>query len=70
MGIVKVSDELHEAARLMAKAMSRSVNAQAEYWMRVGKLVEEHPTITYGEVLKILVSRAAIGEKSPDSKNA
>jgi hypothetical protein len=63
MGIVKVSDELHDAAKLMAKAMSRSINAQAEYWMRIGKLVEQNPTITYGEVLKILINQAATHEE-------
>lgn len=62
MGIVKVSDELHESAKLMAKAMSRSINAQAEYWMRIGKLVEQHPTISYAEVIKIFVNEAASGE--------
>lgn len=60
MGIVKISDELHEAAKLMAKAMSRSINSQAEYWMRIGKLVEENPSITYAEVLKILVNQASL----------
>lgn len=60
MGIVKISDELHEAAKLMAKAMSRSINSQAEYWMRIGKLVEENPLITYAEVLKILVNQASL----------
>lgn len=59
MGIVKISDELHEAAKLMAKAMSRSINSQAEYWMRIGKLIEENPSITYAEVLKILVNQAS-----------
>lgn len=62
MGIVKISDELHESAKLMAKAMSRSINSQAEYWMRIGKLVEENPAITYPEVLKILVKQACTGE--------
>ncbi len=60
MGIVKISDELHESAKLMAKAMSRSINSQAEYWMRIGKLIEENPSITYAEVLKILVNQAAV----------
>jgi hypothetical protein len=59
MGIVKISEELHEAAKLMARAMSRSINSQAEYWMRIGKLVEENPTISYKEVLKILINQAA-----------
>ncbi|MHB1947798.1 MAG: ParD-like family protein [Gammaproteobacteria bacterium] len=61
MGIVKISDELHEAAKLMAKAMSRSINSQAEYWMRVGKLVEENPTVTYKEILEILINQASAG---------
>lgn len=62
MGIVKISEELHEAAKLMSKAMSRSINAQAEYWMRIGKLVEENPSITYPEVLKILLKKAEANE--------
>jgi hypothetical protein len=60
MGIVKISEELHDATKLMAKAMSRSINSQAEYWMRIGKLIEENPSITYAEVLKILVNQAAL----------
>jgi hypothetical protein len=62
MGIVKISDELHESAKLMAKAMSRSINSQAEYWMRIGKLIEENPSITYAEVLKILVNQASLDD--------
>lgn len=62
MGIVKISDELHNSAKLMAKAMSRSINSQAEYWMRIGRLIEENPTITYPEALKILVAQAATEE--------
>jgi len=62
MGIVKISDELHEAAKLMAKAMSRSINSQAEYWMRIGKLIEENPSITYTEALKILINQASVDQ--------
>lgn len=62
MGIVKISDELHEAAKLMAKAMSRSINSQAEYWMRIGRLIEENPTISYQEALQILIDQASSGE--------
>jgi hypothetical protein len=62
MGIVKISDELHESAKIMAKAMNRSINSQAEYWMRIGKIVEENPAITYPDVLKILVNQAQLSE--------
>ncbi len=60
MGIVKISDEMHEAAKSMARAMSRSINSQAEYWMRIGKLVEENPTITFPKVLKLLLKQAEL----------
>ena len=70
MGIVKISDDLHEAAKLMAKAMSRSINSQAEYWMRIGKLVEENPSITYAEVLKMLVEQASLDENDYASEDA
>ncbi|EKD73442.1 MAG: hypothetical protein ACD_45C00315G0002 [uncultured bacterium] len=70
MGIVKISDELHETAKLMAKAMSRSINSQAEYWMRIGKLVEENPAITYSEVLKILVTQASLDDNRYVSEDA
>lgn len=60
MGIVKISDNLHEAAKLMAKAMSRSINSQAEHWIKIGKLVEENPLLTYHEVLKLLIKQAEL----------
>jgi len=70
MGIVKISDELHEGAKLMAKAMSRSINSQAEYWMRIGKLIEENPSITYSDVLKILINQASVDNNDYVSEDA
>lgn len=70
MGIVKISENLHESAKIMAKAMSRSINSQAEYWMRIGKLVEENPSLTYQEVLKIFIQQATTGELIDVSEEA
>ncbi|MCA0404385.1 MAG: ParD-like family protein [Proteobacteria bacterium] len=70
MGIVKISDQLHDSAKLMAKAMSRSINSQAEYWMRIGKLAEENPTMIYPEMLKFLVHQASIDEIDYVSEDA
>ncbi len=70
MGIVKISDELHEPAKRMAKAMGRSINAQAEFWMRIGRLIEENPTITYPEALKQLIEQASLVEDLYVSENA
>lgn len=70
MGVVKISDELHEATKLMARAMSRSINSQAEYWLRIGKLAEENPSITHAEILKILINKASVGEFADVSEDA
>lgn len=40
MGIVKIDDELHEEARRASTVMCRSINAQAEFWMKIGMLAE------------------------------
>lgn len=43
MGIVKISDELHEYLRKASNVMSRSVNAQAEFWIKIGIQAELNP---------------------------
>lgn len=60
MGIVKISDRLHEDLRLASQAMARSVNAQAEFWMRLGMLAELYPELTYNQ-LKIRLLKAEAG---------
>lgn len=52
MGILKISDHLHDDIRASSKAMSRSINAQAEFWIRLGKLCETNPTLSYNEILQ------------------
>jgi len=58
MSIVKISEELHNLARVRAKAMNRSINMQVEHWILIGKLVEEHPDLTYRDIWKILIAAA------------
>ena len=70
MGIVKISDELHDAAKIMAKAMSRSVNSQAEYWLRIGKVIEENPSFTYTDAIHFLVNQATLETHDDVSENA
>lgn len=52
MGIVKISDALHDEIRTSSEVMSRSINAQAEFWIRVGMLCESNPTLTYHDIIK------------------
>lgn len=55
MGIVKISEPMHENLRLASQALSRSINAQAEHWLRVGMLAELHPTLDHYGICQMLV---------------
>lgn len=55
MGIVKISDQMHENLRVAGTALSRSINAQAEHWMRVGMLTEMHPDLDYRAICQLLI---------------
>jgi hypothetical protein len=52
MGIVKVDDALHEEARRVSAVMCRSINAQAEFWMKIGMLAEANPTLSYNDLVR------------------
>ena len=61
MGIVKISDQMHENLRVAGDALSRSINAQAEHWMRVGMLTEMHPGLDHREICRLLVRAELAG---------
>ena len=60
MGIVKIDDELHEEIRKASAVMVRSINAQAEYWMKIGMLAEANPTMTYSQIINEQMRKADI----------
>ncbi|MBQ4828420.1 ParD-like family protein [Alteromonas sp. MMG017] len=53
MGIVKISDALHEEVRKTSAVMERSINSQAEFWMKVGRLAEQNPKLTYDQIIEL-----------------
>lgn len=55
MGIVKISEQMHENLRLTSAAMSRSINAQADHWLRVGMVAESNPALGYHEICQQLI---------------
>ena len=61
MGIVKISDPMHENLRIAGNALSRSINAQAEHWMRVGMLAELHPELDHREICQMLIRAELAG---------
>ncbi|MCP3730377.1 ParD-like family protein [Sphingomonas sp. MG17] len=52
MGIVKIDDDLHEEARRASTVMCRSINAQAEFWMKIGMLAEANPALSFSEIVR------------------
>ena len=56
MGIVKISEELHEEIREASSVMARSINAQAEFWIKIGMLAEFYPDLTYNQLTRKLLS--------------
>jgi hypothetical protein len=65
MGIVKIGDELHEEIRKASAAMVRSINSQAEFWIKIGMLAETNPTLTYSEILRDQLRLAAVEISEP-----
>jgi len=61
MGIVKISDLMHENLRVAGGALSRSINAQAEHWMRVGMLAELHPELDHRDICRLLIKAEQAG---------
>lgn len=61
MGIVKISDLMHENLRVAGSALSRSINAQAEHWMRVGMLAEMHPELNHRDICQLLIRAELAG---------
>ena len=50
MGIVNIDDTLHDQLRRACTVSSRSINAQANFWIRVGMLCEMNPTLSFQDI--------------------
>jgi len=60
MGIVKINDQLHEDIRKASSVMVRSINAQAEYWIKVGMLAEANPDMTFSDIMREQMKQADV----------
>lgn len=58
MGLVKIDEALHEEIRRASSVMCRSINAQAEFWMKIGMLAEANPTMAFTDIVKMQLARA------------
>jgi len=64
MGIVKIDDNLHEEVRRASTVMCRSINAQTEFWIKIGMLAEANPTLSFNDIIKIQLEAADISAAS------
>ncbi|MBA16315.1 MAG: hypothetical protein CMN73_08160 [Sphingomonas sp.] len=65
MGIVKIEDSLHEEVRRASTVMCRSINAQAEFWMKIGMLAEANPTLSFNEIVRMQLEAAEVAAAEP-----
>ncbi|MEM1150568.1 MAG: ParD-like family protein [Pseudomonadota bacterium] len=59
MGLVKIDESLHEDVRRASAVMCRSINAQAQFWMKIGMLAEANPTLAFTDIVKMQLQLAA-----------
>lgn len=64
MGIVKISEELHEELRKASSVMSRSINSQAEFWIKIGMLAELLPQLSFNQIMANLMQSANVSARS------
>lgn len=62
MGLVKISEQMHANLRAASAALSRSINSQAEHWLRVGMLAELNPGLQYSDISQLLIRAEVSGE--------
>ncbi len=60
MGIVKIDEGLHAEIRRASGVMCRSINAQAEFWMKLGMLAEANPTLSFNEIIRRELAAAEV----------
>lgn len=70
MGIVNIDEELHEQVRRASKVSCRSINAQAEFWIKVGMLCETNPTLNFNEVFRREMASAGVTVDAPGLRAA
>jgi hypothetical protein len=64
MGIVNIDDELHEQIRKASTVSSRSINAQAAFWIKMGMLCELNPQLTFNDIVARELKKAGIEARS------
>lgn len=54
---VKLSEHIVSEAKIISKALNRSLAGQIEHWARIGKIAEENPDLSYEFIKNILIAQ-------------
>jgi len=58
MGVpIRISNDVYEAAKKVAKAECRSIPNQIEFWAKIGKCALENPDMPVEFIYDILISK-------------
>ena len=57
MAAVKLSEQIVSEAKIISKALNRSVSGQIEHWAKIGRLAEENPDLTYEFIKNLLIAQ-------------
>jgi len=57
MSTVKLSKDIIDDAKIMSKALNRSLAGQIEHWAKIGRLAEENPDLNYEFIKDILIAQ-------------
>ena len=60
MATVKLSKDIISEAKVISKALNRSLAAQIEHWAKIGRLAEENPDLTYEFIKNILIAQQEV----------
>jgi hypothetical protein len=57
---VKLSENIVSEAKIISKALNRSIAGQIEHWAKIGRIAEENPDLTYELIKNILISQQEV----------
>ena len=57
---VRLDDELVNEVKVFAEAACRSMPKQIEHWVRIGRIVEDNPELSYSQIKDIFQAEAEV----------
>lgn len=57
---IRLSEGIISEAKIVSKVLNRSLEGQIEHWVRIGRLAEENPDLTYDLIKNVLIAREEV----------